>query len=369
MNNSTKVLDTKVPLIRVVKRDTISLKHSILIRAAFIFSGLALCALFMYSVTKMNPFVVYSAMFEGALGGTSRVWATLKDVSMLLCIAVALAPAFKMRFWNIGAEGQVLIGAVAAAFFMKFCNGLPNFLLLFIMLVGACAAGALWGMIPAIFKSKWKTNETLFTLMMNYCAIQITAFCVVKWERIQGSNTVGIINLATGKGWLPKVFGQEYVLNFIIVITVTVLMFIYLKYTKHGYEISVVGESENTAKYAGINIPKVFIRTMLISGTICGLAGFITVSGASNTISTGTAGGNGFTAIIVAWLAKFNTLVMLSIAFLIVFLERGSSELVSKFDFNSSASKIISSIILFSILASEFLINYRLVIKGKEVAI
>ena len=202
--------------------------------------------------------------------------------------------------------------------------------------------------------------------MMNYVAIQITSYCVALWENPYGSNTVGIINQKTKYGWFPELFGTDYGLNVVIVMLLAVGMFIYLKYTKQGYEIAVLGESERTARYAGIKPAKVFIRTMAISGAICGLAGFIAVAGSSHTISTSTAGGRGFTAIIVAWLAKFNSFVMLLIAFLLVFLQKGAMEIASEFKLNDFASNVITGIILFCIIASEFFINYRVIIRKKK---
>ena len=354
------------PLVRIAKRDGMPLAKAILVRTIAIALSLVVCAVVIYSITKMNPLKVYATMFEGAFGSKRRIWMLVRDVMMMLCIGVALAPAFKMRFWNIGAEGQVLVGGIATAACMIYLGDvLPTPALFAVMIITSCVCGAIWGMIPAIFKSKFNTNETLFTLMMNYVAIQITSYCVSLWENPYGSNTVGIINPQTKAGWFPKLFGEQYMINVIIVSVLTIAMFFYLRSSKHGYEISVVGESENTAKYAGINVSKVFIRTMLISGAVAGLAGFMAVSGVSHTISTDTAGGRGFTAIIVAWLAKFNTLTMVLISFLIIFLEKGAIEIASKFQLSEYASKIITGIILFFILGSEFFINYKLII-GKK---
>jgi simple sugar transport system permease protein len=196
--------------------------------------------------------------------------------------------------------------------------------------------------------------------MMNYIAIQLTSFFVAQWEHPYGSNSVGIINPTTKNGWFPSIFGQAYTLNVIIVLTIAILMYIYLKYTKHGYEIAVVGESENTARYAAINVRHVIVRSMVLSGAICGIAGFLAVGGASHTISTSTAGGRGFTAIIIAWLAKFNSFVMILISALIVFLERGAIEIASQFQLNDYVSEMITGIILFFILGSEFFINFNI---------
>ena len=327
--------------------------------------SLVVSGIFIFAVTKLNPVAVYEAIFNGAFGTSKRSWVTIRDTMMLLCIGVGLAPAFKMKFWNIGAEGQVLIGGIITAGFMRaFGASIPTSALLVLMAVASILGGCLWGVIPATFKAIWNTNETLFTLMMNYVAIQLTSYCVALWENPKGSNTVGVINQATKAGWFPEVFGQAYGLNIILVLTLTVGMYIYLKYSKQGYEITVVGDSENTARYAGISVKKVTVRTMAISGAICGLAGFIAVAGSSHTISTSTAGGRGFTAIIVAWLAQFNTFVMILISLLLVFLQKGAIQIASQFNLNDYASNIITGIILFFILGSEFFINYRVIPRG-----
>ena len=282
------------PLLRIAKRDGIARPKAWAIRIIAVLLSLVVSGIFIFAVTKLNPFQVYEGIFDGAFGTPRRSWVTVRDAMMLV----------------------------------------------------------------------WNTNETLFTLMMNYVAIQLTSYFVALWENPVGSNTVGVINQRTKDGWFPELFGQEYGLNVVLVLLLTVGMFLYLKYSKQGYEISVVGDSENTARYAGINVKKVTIRTMAISGAICGLAGFIAVAGASHTISTSTAGGRGFTAIIVAWLAQFNTFVMILISFLLVFLQKGAIQIASQFNLNDYASNIITGIILFFILGSEFFINYRIILRG-----
>lgn len=358
-----------IPLLRIAKRDTVPFWKVCIFRAAAILLSLTVAGFLIMAVTSLtgkplNPIDVYKSMFDGAFGTTKRIWITVRDMLLLLCVGVGLAPAFKMRFWNIGAEGQILVGGVVTAACMFYLDALPTWILILIMMVCSLAAGALWGLLPAFFKAKFGTNETLFTLMMNYVAIQATSFFVDFWDKKQ-SHSVGIINSFTNAGWFPSVFGQQYFLNVLIVLAVTVIMFFYLKKSKHGYEIAVVGESEKTARYAGINVKKVIIRTMLLSGAICGLAGFIEVSGVSHTISTMTAGGRGFTAIIVAWLAHFNSFAMILISGLISFLDRGASQIASDYNLNGFASRMITGIILFFILGSEFFINYRLVFRGK----
>lgn len=355
----------KAPLVRIVRRQSIENWQSWLIRFTGLFLALVVSAIVIYSVVHLNPLKIYAAMFKGNFGTVRRTWITMRDMMMLLCIGLGLAPAFKMRFWNIGAEGQILVGGIAtAAVMIYFGNAMPTWMLLIISLVASCVAGALWGMVPAVFKARFGTNEVLFTLMMNYVAIQLTSYFVAVWENPFGSNTVGIINQQTKAGWFPAVLDQKYLLNVIIVLTLTVLMYIYLKYSKQGYEISVVGESERTARYIGINVKNTIIRTMMISGAICGLAGYIAVAGASHTISTNTAGGAGFTAIIVAWLAKFNPFTMIFVTALLVFMEKGSVQIASQFNLNDYVSQMITGIILFFILGSEFFTQYRLIVRG-----
>lgn len=354
------------PLFQISRRDAIEWWKPWLIRVAALILSLCACAVVIYALTLMNPIEVYKGIVAGAVGTTKRSWVTIRETMTLLCIAVALAPAFKMRFWNIGAEGQVLVGGLATAAVMMYMGGAPTWLLFGAMILASMLAGMVWGLIPAAFKAIWNTNESLFTLMLNYVAMQLVTFSIVYWENPKGSNSVGLINMATKAGWLPPVFGQQYTLNVFIVLTAAVLMFVYLRHSKHGYEIAVVGESENTARYAGIDVRKVVMRTMALSGAICGIAGFLLVSGSSHTISTSTAGGRGFTAIIVAWLSKFNPFMMLLVAFFLVFMEKGASQIATQFNLNENASAIITGIILFFILGCEFFINFKLSLRVRR---
>ena len=345
------------PLVRISKREGATFVQKVLVRAIAILLALVVDAFFIFFVTGLNPISVYGVMWNGTFMNTTRFSWALRDLSSLLCIAIALAPAFKMRFWNIGGEGQVLIGGLVAALIMVyFGSSLPAPLLFAAMVIGSVLAGAIWAFVPAWFKSRWNTNETLFTLMMNYVATSIVA-CMTNIMRGQASS-LGTLNKATKAGWLPVINGQRYTINIIVVLVLTFAMYAYLKYSKQGYEISVVGESENTARYAGINVSRVMIRTMLLSGAICGLCGFLVVAGKDQTISTTSAGGNGFTAIIVAWLAKFNTFYMMLISFLLIFLDRGASEIASAYSLNEYAADIITGIILFFILIGPAIYGY-----------
>jgi simple sugar transport system permease protein len=348
---------TRSPLFHIVKREPLPWYGALGVRAGAIVIALLLSAVVIMLLTQKNPIEIYKAMFEGAFGSSNRIWNLLQQLSMLLCVSLAVTPAFKMKFWNIGAEGQVLVGGLATVSVMMFFGdkmSLP--VLLITMIAASIFAGIVWALLPAVAKALWNTNETLFTLMMNYVAIQLIAFFLKKFVK-SGS---GVLTPMPEYG-LPVLADQPYLLNIIVVAVLTILVYIYLKHSKQGYEISVVGESENTAKYIGINVKKVIIRTLIISGALCGIAGLLLVGGTDHTISTTTAAGRGFTAIMVSWLAKFNPIVMVLTSFLIVFLERGAEQVSSQFRISSAISDIITGIILFFIIGCEFFLQYKIV--------
>ena len=343
----------------VVKRDAMPIWKSMLIRVIAVVSALLLCAILSVFLIDANPIKFITSLFDASFGTKRRLWKFAKNAAVLLCISLAITPAFKMRFWNIGAEGQTLMGALAAVAPVVYFGGkIPNALLIVIMLVSAVVVGALWGFIPAVFKAIWGTNETLFTLMMNYVASGLVAYFLLLWTP-SGSSVLGELK----HGHLPTI-GHAYLLLILAVLLVTALVYIYLHYTKHGYEISVVGESENTAKYIGINVKKVIIRTMIISGAICGRAGFLIVGALDHSVSETTVGGMGFTAIMVSWLAKFNPLVMIGSAAFITFLDQGSEQIATNFGISPSFPDMVVGIVLFFIIGCEFFIGYKL--KRKE---
>lgn len=344
------------PLFHIVKRAELPLFQAWGIRVLAVIAALILNALILMILTGQNPLAIYGSMFSGAFGTARRIWNLFQALAMLLMVSLAVTPAFKMRFWNIGAEGQVLVGGLATAAVMFYFGGkMPTWLLFVTMTAASVLAGIVWAVIPAIFRAKWKINETLFTLMMNYIAIQLVSFFINTWVT-SGSGTLSPMS----EYGFPKVGPSAYFLNIMIVLVFTVVMYIYLRFTKHGYEIAVVGESEKTAIYIGVNVKKVVVRTMVLSGALCGVAGLLLVGGTSHTISTSTAGGRGFTAIIVSWLAKFDPLYMILTAFLVVFLQAGSAQIVTDFRIDSAISDIVTAVILFFIIGCEFFINYRI---------
>ncbi len=365
------------PLIHITKRDDVGLGKSMLIHFIGIVIALLLSATLILIVTGSNPLQIFKSMYEGVIGTpiansgiNKKYMESVHIMAILLCISLAVTPAFKMKFWNIGAEGQVLMGCLTSAYCMlEFGGVVNNTLLLVIMVVASVLVGALWALIPAICKAFWNTNETLFTLMMNYVAMTLVSYFIMVKDR-SGRSDLGIINERTGYGYLPELFGRNYIFNILIVAAVVVFMFVYLKYSKQGYEISVVGESENTAKYIGINVKKVILRTVALSGAICGLVGFMIIAGDKHSINSSIVGGQGFTAIMVSWMAKFNPLLMIPVSMLIVFLSVGSKFATSAFRIDNSIGDILSAIVIFSIIACEFFtrykINFRSTKKGEK---
>ena len=363
-------MNKKHNLFHISKRSVLPWYQSWAIRGIAILLALIVCAIVTMLMTGENPLSIYATIFYGAFGTARKTWMTLQNLAILLGISLAVTPAFKMRFWNIGAEGQVLIGGLAtAACMICLADKMSNGAVILCMIVASILAGAVWGFLPAFFKAKWNTNETLFTLMMNYIATQLAAYYIIVWEVPKGAGKIGIINQNSQIGWLPRLGGNQYLLNILIVAALTILMYIYLNYSKHGYEISVVGESQRTASYAGIKVDRVIIRTMVLSGAVCGLMGLLLVGGTNYTLTTTIVDGRGFTAVMVSWLAKFNPLAMIATSFLLVFLDRGASEISSVFGLNHSFSDILTGIILFFIIGCEFFINYKVSIRksgGKE---
>lgn len=357
--------EVREPLIHLSKRDSISFAKAWGFRIAAVLLGLLVCGIVAFLLIEKlqnNPGKIgdfYYSFIKGSFSTPRKIWKFLKNLSILLCISLALTPAFRMRFWNIGGEGQTLVGvlsSIAVAFYLG--GRVPEWALLVLMFFAALGAGIIWGVIPAFFRAKWGTNETLFTLMMNYVATFLVSFCLIVWVP-SGSSSLGKLKF----GKLPVVVNEQ-LLTVLIVLLLTVGLYIYLNYTKHGYEISVVGESVRTAQYVGINERKVIIRTMVLSGALCGLAGYLIAAGADQTVTTNSVGGQGFTGIMVAWLGKFNPLIMILTAALIQVLNMGASQISQDFGVNNALPNVIIGIVLFFVIGSEFFINYEIHFRG-----
>ena len=364
MNNTTAI---KEPFMRIRRRGTTSFLYRSTVRIVAILISFIIGLIFLSAVSKKGVGDIIRMLFEGvSLTQKSKLnfW---KDAMLLLLISIALTPAFKMKFWNIGGQGQVLMGGLLTSVIMYYGTSMSNGAMIFVSFIVSILAGALWAAIPAIFKVKLNANETLFTLMMNDIAVKLAAADIDTWN---GQNSeLPPFNTDTRLGYLPSLGSNVYGILIMCTILLTILISIYMKHTKHGYEISVVGESLRTAKYAGMNTSKVIIRTVALSGALCGLAGFFYVAGVDHVLSTTTSGSYGFTAIIVSWAAAFNPYGMFIISLIITFLSKGTSNVVNfSSNLNSYTAYITVGILLFFLIGCEFFIQYKIVYNQKTQA-
>lgn len=354
------------PPFHVVKRDDMPLWQAWSIRVATIIIAFFLVGFLSMAVTGEGFGEAYSIMFSGVFGRIfegrmTMLWKFLQEIAILLCLALALTPAFKMKFWNCGAEGQALVGGLASIICMiELGDKLSYPVLIAVIVVTSILAGAIWGVIPAVFKALFNTNETLFTLMMNYIATQIIAYYV--YIKGGGSNVINPVSA----GNFPAVGDNDYFVNIVVVAVITIVMYIYLKYSKQGYEISVVGESQNTARYIGINVKKVIIRTMIISGALCGVTGMLLVAGKDHSININSVGGQGFTAILISWLGQFNPFIMVIMTAIVVFLRIGVAKVADTSLLNSSFSEIIVGIVILMLVGCEFFIHYSIKLRHNK---
>ena len=318
------------------------------------------------SILKPGSFgTFFGELFRGCFdfSDISSVIDLLVTFSLLLLIAIILTPAFKMRFWNIGAEGQILMGCLAAAGVAKFSpSSWPNIVILFVALLAAEAASLTWSIIPAIFKSFFNTNETLFTLMMNYIAAIASTMAISLWIK-NGSQAFGILS----QGVFPTILGNSGTLVVIFTVVIFAGMFFYINFGKAGYEVSVIGESIDTARYIGINVRKVTIRTLAVSGLLFGIVGFFIVCGVHQSFSATIVEGKGFTGVLIAWLGHFDPVEIALFAFLAAVMERGTFTAASAINISGSQfSAIWTGVFFFIIIACEFFSRYRVHIRHKE---
>lgn len=347
-------------MFKIISRTQLSTKKQtvsriIAVACALIFAGLVML------IMKYNPIEIYSQILNGSLASDIAMRNTVSKAIPLVILSLGVSIAFKMKFWNIGAEGQFYMGAYGATVIaFKFPDMTP-WLLLPLMFIAAFIFGGIWALIAAVLKAKFSTSETLVTLMLNYIAIN----WILYLENGPLGDATKRIPSFSKNGILPKVFGVN--IGWIIALVLAVIVYILISKTKLGYEISVLGESEATARYAGMSVAKITIIAIAISGGICGIAGVIQASSQSTSaLSSSLSCGLGFTAIITTWLARLNTPVILVTSFLFAMLIQGSAALQTSLGMSPYASEIIQGIIIFFVLASEFFIQYKIVRKSPK---
>lgn len=349
------------PLFHLVKRIDVSKKYAWAVRIGAFLLSILVCAAISALLTDKSIGFFFKYLFNGTFGTKRTIWNLFHETAILLLVSIAVTPCFKMKFWNIGGEGQILMGALGCSVALVFMGGKSSDgATIVVSLILAFAFGIAWAVIPAFFKARWNTNETLLTLMMNYIAVCLVNFFI----KSVASSSTGTLTFEAG--FIKPLGGNQYILFIIVAVVLTVLMWVYLKYSKHGYELTVVGESENTSRYVGINNKLVIIRTLILCGALCGLIGFLLVSGVNHSLGDATVEGRGFTGLLISWLAHFNPLAMGLTSFLFVFIDNGASQVSNYARLGASYPKVMTGIFFFFIIATEFFINYRIVFKKKK---
>ena len=366
----------KEPVIRIVKRDGLSLKKLILIYVgAILLAMLVGCALL--ASMGVNPFKFYEKMLTIGVVGNAFPYKCfegyIKLFTPLLIVSVALSLAFRMKFWNVGGEGQFIIGAlVAGSISALIGEGAPKIIVLVLMCLGGAVAAGLYGSIASVLKVKFGTNETLMTLMLNYIALYVIMFfgeTKADWNILLNEESARpIFKTFFENAWMPTIKIGSFSLNISLIIAfiITALIFVYLKKTKQGYELSVVGDSISTANYAGMKTGKIIIRTVFLSAFLIGLAGAFYVSTA-HSLSTAVTNDVGWTGVIVAWLSKLNTLAIVVTSALISVLRYGATQAAAEFSsVDSHFADLLQGIILFCVLACDFLTRFKVIINLKR---
>lgn len=350
-------------MFRVAKRTDLTKRQSVIFRLVAILAALVTSGIFLL-ILGFNPFEVYLSMLDGSFGSAYRFREAIIKAVPLIVTSLGISVAFKMKFWNIGAEGQIIMGAFGATYFALFFSELPSIVLIPLMMAAAIVTGGLWALIPAFFKAQFGTNETLFTLMMNYIALKwINYLQYGPWKDPKALG-FGKIAMFKDNALMPKLFGIH--IGWVIAIILVVMMYIFINKTKRGYEIQVIGESENTARYAGMNVKKIILSSIFLSGALCGLVGMFQVSGVNGTLTYQVANGVGYTAIITTWLSSLSAPLIVVVCFLFAVLQQGGTFIQTAFQIPASAAQLIQGLILFFVLGSEFFIQYRLILKDKN---
>lgn len=357
-------------MIRIIKREDVDKKETIFIKVISVVLALVLAGIFLAAI-GYDPLRIFSGMVKGAFGSPNKVRQTIIYAIPLVITAIGIAVAFKMQFWNIGGDGQIFMGAFGATLVALNLSNLPKVILLILMAIAAMGFGGTWAAIAAILKTRFNTNETIITLMLNYIALKFITY--LQYDLLRDKSAMGFPKIPNfpKNAQLPKLFNVN--IGWIIAILLVTIFYIIMKHSKMGYEITVLGESENTARYAGINIKKTVVKAVLISGALCGLTGFIQASAVSGTLSIEVTGGVGYTAIIVAWLSNLNSLVIAVVAILFAALTEGGSYIQTAYGIPNAVAQVIQALILFSVLGSEFFTKYKIafnkVKNNKELAI
>lgn len=345
-------------LLKIVKKAENSAGKKVMTHIGGILAALAVAAVFL-AVAGFPPFKVYAAMLEGSFGTQYRFHQTIINAVPLIILSLGISIAFRMKFWNIGAEGQMLMGGFLGAYFALNFSYWPKPVLLTVMLLAGCVGGALWALIPAFLKARFQTSESITTLMLNYVAIKWIIYLQYgPWKDPAALGFPKMPNFSA-EAILPSLFGVH--IGWVIALVLVVLVYFFMNHSKKGFEIAILGESENTARYAGIPIRRTILLAVCLSGALCGLTGIIQASAVNNNLSVGLASGIGYTAIITTWLSGLSAPVIVIVCLLFAALTQGGSFIQTAFGIPAAAASVLQALILFFVLGSEFFTRYKIV--------
>ena len=359
----------KDQLIKISKRQNLALKYKLLLTLGAILLSLVLGGILL-ACLGYNPIKFYTEMIMGNFKNASYVKLMVRALIPLLITSLGVSLAFKMRFWNIGGEGQFIVGAIIAmTFSLLIGDSLPSPLGAVVVVLIGTLGGGMYALFVAVLKVKFNTNETLMTLMLNYVALYLASYMLkTDFFAIQGQGVPAFKVIAESL-WLTEINIGKFSFDtaLFIAVALTIILFVYFKQSKQGYELNVVGDSPNTAKYAGMKVNRIIVRTMFLSGAIIGMAGALKLCGSSagHTFSANITGGVGWTSIIVAWLAKLNPVGIFIASLLMSILERGCAFARTSLGISDAMSDVLQGIILFTVLASDFFINYKISFRKK----
>lgn len=341
------------------KRKSISRKAIVLVPVISFVVSLVLTGILLL-IFGTNPFRTFAAMFQGAFGSWVNFTETLVKAIPLMLTGLGVTIAFRLRFWNIGAEGQLTLGGVAAAWVALFWSPfLPSWLLLPMVILIGSMAGALWAGIPALLKTRLSVDETLVTLMLNYVAILFAeGLYYGAWRDPEGYGFPGT-KLFPEAAWLPRFSGRAHA-GLFIAIALGIILWVVLKRSKWGFELNMIGKNQKAARCMGVNVKRNIVWALLLSGALSGLAGVCEVTAISHRLQQGLSIGYGYTAIIVAWLSQLNPIAGLFVAVLMAGLLVGGDQVQMMMGLPAAMGLVLQGMILFPMLAGSLFTEYRI---------